>query len=441
VATDYRGLPVWTLSFNQSDGTSGEISRQDDELWSLNKLLLKKQFLDRIKLQSTAQAHVEEYLTAVVNDVNLAASSEFHDFLSLNVTGAPLDNICSSLDFFTNGMSGFLSTLRTKLPLFSPKFEEVTEGGLLDTPETPLECWVYTRATQVGLTDIDMAYALNFNYSNAMPPFSHPSDDLAHYAADVAPSGLGGTAFEYPQMYLQYPVHFQPHGYVNGHNVRLEYTSANKFYFDTESNIRKWITKVHMKDEKDRLKPLRILEIGASTGLSTLIYADMFPNAHVTGIDLAAPFVRFCRQRAVQWKKANVDFFQMNAENMTTFEDNTFDIVSYTLVLHEGTGQTARNMLKEMLRVLKPGGIMSGFEVAYLANPLQRAQVEFFTTFGPIGDKDYKKVGFHGPEPFMKEFQVLNLPKAVPEAGFVNTSYEFIDVFEGTYLGYKPHSA
>ena len=40
----------------------------------------------------------------------------------------------------------------------------------------------------------------------------------------------------------------------------------------------------------------------------------------------------------------------------------------------------------------KPGGIMSGFEVAYLSNPIQRAQVEFFTTFGFIGDKDYKKV-------------------------------------------------
>merc|ERR1712167_182952 len=137
-----------------------------------------------------------------------------------------------------------------------------------------------------------------------------------------------------------------------------------------------------------------------------------------------------CRQRAELWNQTNVDFFHGNAENMPYFGDNTFDIVSYTLVLHENTGQTDRNILKELLRVLKPGGLMSGFEVAYLANPLQRAQVEFFTTFGFIGDKDYEKVGFHGPEPFMKEFQGLNLPKAVPEAGFVNTSYEYIDVLE-----------
>jgi len=298
-----------------------------------------------------------------------------------------------------------------------------------------------TLGIKVGLKDIELAYALNFNYSNAMPPYSHPDDDLHTYASDVSYPGYGGTPFTYPEKYIDYPVHFQPAGYVNGHNIRLEYTSANKFYFDTEQNIRNWIEKVHLKNPEDRFKPLRILEIGASTGLSTLIYADMFPNAKVTGLELSAPFVRFCRQRAGpdQWNKENVDFYHGNAENMTYYEDATFDIVSYTLVLHESTAQTSMNILKELLRVLKPGGIMSGFEVAYLANPLQRAQVEFFTTFGFIGDKDYEKVGFHGPEPFMKEFQTLNLPKATGRAGFVNTSYQYIDVFEGTYLGYKPH--
>ena len=39
----------------------------------------------------------------------------------------------------------------------------------------------------------------------------------------------------------------------------------------------------------------------------------------------------------------------------------------------------------------------------------------------------------------MKEFQTLNLPEATGKAGWANTSYHYIDVFEGTYLGYKPH--
>jgi ubiquinone/menaquinone biosynthesis C-methylase UbiE len=427
------------MSLAQDDGSAGKVERQDQELWQLNDLL-KKEDGHAPALKSTSQDDVTTYFAAVADEPKLLASSSFHDFLSLHVNGSQLTNICNDLKFFTHGMVGFIETLAAKIPVFSPPYVNVTEDNFFATAETPLECWVYTKATQVGLKDIELAYALNFNYSNAMPPYSHPADNLETYAPDVSPPGYAGTPFAYPEKYIDYPVHFQPKGYVNGHNIRLEYTSANKFYFDTEDNIRNWIQKVHQKDPADRFKPLRILEIGASTGLSTLIYADMFPNANVTGIDLAAPFVRFCRQRAGpdQWNKQNVEFFHGNAENMTYFEDNTFDIVSYTLVLHESTGATSQRILKELLRILKPGGRMSGFEVAYLSNPIQRAQVEFFTTFGFIGDKDWAKVGFHGPEPFMKEFQTLNLPKAVPEAGFVNTSYDYIDVFEGTYLGYKP---
>jgi len=437
--TDYRGLPVWTIAYSQDDGSAGKVERQDQEMWQLNDLL-KKADRHAPVLKSTSHDDVANYIAAISDSPKLLATSAFHDFLSLNVNGSQLTNICDSLKFFTHGMTGFIETLAAKIPLFAPPYVNVTQQNFFSMPETPLECWVYTKATQVGLKDIELAYALNFNYSNAMPSYSHPADTLDTYAQDVAPPGFAGSPFAYPEKYLDYPVHFQPRGYVNGHNIRLEYTSANKFYFDTEANIRRWIEKVHLRNPDDRFKPLRILEIGASTGLSTLIYADMFPNANVTGIELSAPFVRFCRQRAGpdQWNKQNVEFFHGNAENMTYFEDNTFDIVSYTLVLHESTGATSQRILKELLRVLKPGGTMSGFEVAYLSNPIQRAQVEFFTTFGFIGDEDWKKVGFHGPEPFMKEFQTLNLPKAVGQAGFVNTSYSYIDVFEGTYLGYKP---
>merc|ERR1711907_706707 len=437
--TDYRGFPVWTIQYNQSDGSSGIVHRQDAEFWQLSSLLQKAD-KSAPALHSTNKVDIVGYLYEVVTGLpQLAATSEFHSFLSLNATGAPVENVCASLDFFTHGMSGFMKTLSAKLPPFAPQFVPVTEENFFTTPETPLECWVYTRATQVGLTNIELEYALNLNYSNAMPNWKRDSDTLTTYAADVAPPGYAGKPFAYPQQYLDYPVHFQPRGYVNGHNIRIEYTSQNKFYFDTESNIRSWIEKVHIKTPGDRAKPLRILEIGASTGLSTLIYGEMFPNANVTGLELSAPFVRFGRARANYTGAKNVEFLHGNAEYMPYFADNTFDIVSSTLVLHENTAQSSRTILKELLRVLKPGGVMSGFEVAYLANPVQRAQVEFFTTFGSIGDKDWEKVGFHGPEPFMKEFQGLNLPKAVPAAGFVNTSYSYIDVFEGTYIGYKPH--
>jgi len=85
----------------------------------------------------------------VNSNENLVASKEFHDFLSLDVHGAQLQNICNDLKFFTHGMTGFLETLAAKIPIFAPVFVNISEDNFFATEETPLECWVYTKATQV----------------------------------------------------------------------------------------------------------------------------------------------------------------------------------------------------------------------------------------------------------------------------------------------------
>ena len=86
----------------------------------------------------------------VNNNDKLVASSEFHDFLSLNVNGSQLQNICNDLKFFTHGMMGFLDTLRAKIPIFAPSFVNISQDNFFETAETPLECWVYTKAAQVS---------------------------------------------------------------------------------------------------------------------------------------------------------------------------------------------------------------------------------------------------------------------------------------------------
>merc|ERR1711939_554482 len=118
-ATDYRGLPVWVIAYSQDDGSAGTVYRQDDEMWQLNDLL-KKVDKSAPVLKATTQDDVSNYLGAVNNNDKLVASSEFHDFLSLNVNGSQLQNICNDLKFFTHGMMGFLDTLRAKIPIFAP---------------------------------------------------------------------------------------------------------------------------------------------------------------------------------------------------------------------------------------------------------------------------------------------------------------------------------
>ncbi len=82
------------------------------------------------------------------------------------------------------------------------------------------------------------------------------------------------------------------------------------------------------------------------------MYGKVFPNAQVTGIELAGPYVRFCRQWAEDMEEdvANVEIYQGNAEDLSMYEDDTFDIVSWTYVLHEMPGENAKKIVDEIFR-------------------------------------------------------------------------------------------
>lgn len=64
---------------------------------------------------------------------------------------------------------------------------------------------------------------------------------------------------------------------------------------------------------------------------------------------------------AAQRHLFNVKFFQDNAES-THFPPNYFDIVHFAYVLHEMPERNANLVLKEIRRLLRSGGVLSGFE-------------------------------------------------------------------------------
>jgi len=344
-------------------------------------------------------------------------------------------------------MVDFIETLAGihPLPAFAPEFSPITEATMFTTAETPLECWMYTKSIQLGLKDIMTVYGMNLNYSNAM--VTHGATFMRDSDNDVLFPGAYPISV-FPTGYKEFPVHNQAgnpgglSGYLNGGNLRIEYTSQGKFYFLIEENIRSWVVDLHLGgDEANqaRFEPLKILDVGSGCGLSTFVYGDLFPNANVTGIDLAAPYSRFQTARAEFRNSKNTKFYLLNAQNMSAIPDNTYDIISFTYVLHEMRTENSMQILKEIQRVLKPGGKVSGFEVSYISNPINRAALEHFTTFGKQGDKDYELTGLHGPEPFMKEFQALNLPERMHDMFPVNTKVKMLTQFDTVYYGEKAH--
>jgi len=102
--------------------------------------------------------------------------------------------------------------------------------------------------------------------------------------------------------------------------------------------------------------PKRILDIGCTAGHSTLPYKELFPDAEVWGIDVAAPQVRYAHARAAGMG-LEINFAQMNGE-ATSFPDGHFDLIVSHILLHETSHKAMPRIIKECHRILAPGGYM-----------------------------------------------------------------------------------
>lgn len=98
-----------------------------------------------------------------------------------------------------------------------------------------------------------------------------------------------------------------------------------------------------------------ILEIGVGTGLTFPHYG---PRARVTGIEPAAPLYRAAVERA---RRRGYRVEQADAQALP-FPDASFDVVVSTLVFCSIPDRALGPVLKEVRRVLRPGGRLMQLE-------------------------------------------------------------------------------
>lgn len=107
--------------------------------------------------------------------------------------------------------------------------------------------------------------------------------------------------------------------------------------------------------------PEQVLDLGCGTGNNTLPLAIGYPAAQVTGVDVSAPMLRYAHARAVALNVPNIAFTQANAEQLP-YADASVDWVQTTSFLHETSRTALENIIREIHRVLKPGGLMLHLE-------------------------------------------------------------------------------
>ena len=102
-----------------------------------------------------------------------------------------------------------------------------------------------------------------------------------------------------------------------------------------------------------------VLEIGSGAGANAQVLLDRHPDMHLTATDLDPMMVASARRRLAPYgRRVTVTEADTTA---LPFEDDTFDAVVSLLMLHHVIDW--RNALSEVARVLRPGGILVGYDL------------------------------------------------------------------------------
>ncbi|CAM9111916.1 unnamed protein product [Choristocarpus tenellus] len=171
---------------------------------------------------------------------------------------------------------------------------------------------------------------------------------------------------------------------------------------------------LRMREMLNGQKEVRdIVDIGCSTGLSTLKLAQTFGKARqITGVDLSPHMLSVARYnlrtREEQASAIGRVAYIHGAGEGTGLADNSADLVSICLVNHELPAQaTSRNVFREAYRLLRPGGAIAFMDM----NPLSPA-------FQRLATNPFAFAGFKSTEPYLQEYISLDLGHELLEAGF-----------------------
>ena len=237
---------------------------------------------------------------------------------------------------------------------------------------------------------------------------SHADDYLAEM--DAADKAGPGTVKLNPDLkvpeYAAHEIHIQPGGYVGdpfaGH---IYHYGTNHFYMGHNDQDEVHAQLAAAVEPPEDGKVLRILDLACGPGQLTLALKDRFPDAEVWGLDVSAPMVRYAHMRAADLGR-ELHFVQELAE-ATDFPDNYFDLVASYIVFHETPAEITREIVREVHRITRPGGVFQPFDFPSDERP-------------PTGYRRFRRWWDYrwNNEVWRNEFAGIHFPTEIAKSGF-----------------------
>jgi len=222
------------------------------------------------------------------------------------------------------------------------------------------------------------------------------------------PEGVDLAA--YPD-YFRRNFHWQTDGYFSERSAAVYDIGVEFLFFGTADVMRRQIVPPvtrYLRARDAKAGPARILDVACGTGSALNQLALTHPNERYWGLDLSPFYLQHAGRRLSNVQ--NLSLVTENAERMP-LADASFDVVTCVFLFHELPARARKNVLAEMCRVLKPGGLLVIEDAAQLseAADLRSFLENFALTMN---------------EPFFADYIATDLAPAIADAGFAVQAVE-----------------
>lgn len=189
----------------------------------------------------------------------------------------------------------------------------------------------------------------------------------------------------YPAYYRR-TFHWQTDGYFSDHSAEVYELGVELLFRGTADVMRRQIIPPVTREIRAAggAHRLRVLDVACGTGRTLHQLAVAHPALRLYGVDLSPAYVRLARRRLADVAEAALAV--ENAEALP-FADGAFDVVTSVYLFHELPRNTRRAVARELLRVVRPGGLVviedsaQLAESAEIASALQAFPEEFHEPF------------------------------------------------------------
>jgi len=210
--------------------------------------------------------------------------------------------------------------------------------------------------------------------------------------------------------YYRRTFHWQTDGYFSEHSAEVYELGVELLFRGTADVMRRQIIPpiTRFVREAGGAQRMKLLDIACGTGRTLHQLARTYPTLRLHGVDLSPAYIKLARKRLER-----VDELTLAVENAEAlpWADATFDIVTSVYLFHELPRNARRNVVREMFRVVRPGGIVV---IEDSAQPSESPQLGAMLRGFP---RD-----FH--EPFYEDYLEDDLGALLGEAGFTQAVTE-----------------